>query len=380
VRIAQLIECDGPGGAERMVAHLSSSLQANGASTLVCVPAAGEGWLGRELTHTGIAIEPIPLLGVPLRRSVARLLQCLRAHGIEIAHSHEFTMSVLGAVAARRLGIPHVITMHGSRYYAGHWRRRLAMRAAVALSSRVVAVSHRLADDLSRDLRLKRSRVHTVANGSPRLPSGVPTLRTDLRLAPGDRLLLAVGNLYPVKGHSFLIEALGRLLDRHPTTHLAVAGRGELEPALRGRATQLGLTDRVHWLGLRADIPDLLASADVYVLPSLSEGLPLSLLEAMTAGLPIVATDVGEVAHALANGDAGVLVPPRDGAALASAIARLLDDPALADRMGARAAARAAAEYDVSHMVAGYTAMYGELLARKNRRPTTRHFVSRITP
>jgi glycosyltransferase involved in cell wall biosynthesis len=177
-------------------------------------------------------------------------------------------------------------------------------------------------------------------------------------------LLLAVGNLYPVKGHIHLLEALALLTARYPTAHLAIAGRGALEPALRARATELGIARRVHLLGLRSDVPDLLAAADVYVLPSLSEGLPLSLLEAMFAGCPIVASPVGEVPDALAAGEAGLLVEPGDATGLAAAIGRLLDDPSLARLLGARAGLRAAARYGVSEMITRYTALYRQLLRR----------------
>jgi glycosyltransferase involved in cell wall biosynthesis len=121
----------------------------------------------------------------------------------------------------------------------------------------------------------------------------------------------------------------------------------------------------VHLLGLRPDVAAVLAAADVFVLPSLSEGLPLALLEAMFAGRPIVASDVGEVAVALAGGEAGVLVEPGNAAALAAALDRLLREPDHARRLGERAARRAAAEYDVSRMVARYAETYHTVLGRR---------------
>lgn len=365
LRIAHLIETDGPGGAERAVAHLATQLQASGHYNLVCLPARGEGWLARELAATDVAIEPIHLLGVPTRQSVRELLAALRRHRAHVAHSHEFTMAVFGAWAARRARIPHVITMHGSRYYAERWRRRFALRTGIALSKQVITVSRRLGDQLSRDLWMRRSHVATIPNGVPRVLPRFPTLHHELQLASTDRLLLAVGNLYPVKGHLYLLEALALLIARHPSVHLAIAGRGALEPALRSRASELGIGHRVHLLGLRSDVPDLLGAADVYVQPSLSEGLPLSLLEAMFAGRAIVATAVGDVPDALAGGKAGLLVEPSNAAALAAAITCLLDDPSRARALGVRAARRAAAEYGVSQMVGRYTALYCKLLRRR---------------
>jgi glycosyltransferase involved in cell wall biosynthesis len=157
------------------------------------------------------------------------------------------------------------------------------------------------------------------------------------------------------------VDALSLLARRHPDAHLAIAGRGELDGALRARAVARGVADRLHLLGLRPDVPNLLASADIFALSSLAEGLPLSLLEAMFAARGVVASAVGGVPAALAHGRAGVIVEPGNAAALAEAIAGLLDEPARARRLGERAARRAAAKYHVAHMVARYSALYAGL-------------------
>jgi glycosyltransferase involved in cell wall biosynthesis len=367
-RIVHLIECDGPGGAERVMAHLAVTLQAAGAYNLAILPANGEGWLARQLEGSGVAIEHFHLHR-PLSPASARwLTQTLASHRIDIAHSHEFSMAVYGAWAAWRNRIPHVITMHGGHYYAGRLRRRMAMRAAVAMSGCTVAVSERLAGDLRRDLRLPRSAVVTIPNGVKYEPPGRVTLRDELRLGADDRLAVSVGNLYPVKGHQFAVEALALLARRHPTLHLAIAGRGDLADTLAAHAAERGVGERLHLLGLRSDIPAILAAADLFVLPSLSEASPLALLEAMFAACPIVASDVGEVGAALAGGNAGLLVEPGDAGALAAALDRLLADPRAALELGGRAAARARAEHDLSRMVHRYAGIYNELLGQRSCR------------
>ncbi len=364
VCIAHLIESDGPGGAERMVASLAARLQAAGLENVVIAPAAGEGWLARELQGTGVQVEPFHL-DRPISPALARwLTDTLRRRGVALAHSHEFMMAVYGAWAARRAGIPHVVTMHGSRYYAGRLRRRAAMRVAAALSGSVVAVSQTLTRQLSRDLWLGASRIVTLPNGARPAPVTQCSLRDELRLGNADQLAVSVGSLYPDKGHGYLVDALAVLAERLPRLHIAVAGRGELEGPLRARAQALHVSDRFHLLGLRSDIGNVLAAADVFVLPSLSEALPLALLEAMLAELPIIATAVGEVPTVLAGGQAGVLVPPADAGALASAIAGVLSDPGLARRLSAAAASRAAAEYAFDTMVERYLALYTQLLAK----------------
>jgi glycosyltransferase involved in cell wall biosynthesis len=364
LRLAHLIESDGPGGAERVVADLASEFQARGATNVVFLPADGDGWLASQLHGTGVTIEYFRI-EQPLSPACARsLADRFRRHRIDLAHSHEFSMAVYGAGASWLAGVPHVITMHGSRYYAAHLRRRLAMRAAIALSGRTIAVSHPLADHISKDLHVRRSRIDTILNGVRATTPPPSRLRDELRLASDDRLIVSVGNLYPVKGHQHLIDALGILAARHPRVHLAISGRGETAFALTTRARALGLQDRLHLLGLRSDVPAVLAAADVFVLPSLSEGLPLALLEAMFAACPIIASDVGDVAVALAHGDAGVLVEPGNAAALARGLDFLLSDSTRARQLGERAFRRAAAEYDIGHMVRRYRAVYDDLLVR----------------
>jgi glycosyltransferase involved in cell wall biosynthesis len=372
VRFAHLIESDGPGGAERMLASLAFQLQAAGAENLAILPAEGEGWLARELAGTGVAIEYFRL-DRPLSRTFARWLEStLRRHQIAIAHSHEFTMALYGSWAARRAGISHVITMHGSRYYAHRLRRRLALRLAIGCSDHVVAVSRQLAEHLSQDLWIRSSRIRTIPNGVHLAAEPQSSIRAELEIGSADRLIVTIGNLYPVKGHRYLLEAFALLADQFPGLHVAIAGRGELESALLARADELRLRDRFHLLGLRSDIANLLAGADVFVLPSLSEGLPLALLEAMMVGRPIVATDVGEVSVALADGAAGILVPPGDSSALAAALARLLSDPSEARRVAEAAGRRAVTEYALCQMVERYASLYSELIVNARGRRASR--------
>lgn len=367
-RFAHLIESDGPGGAERMLASLAAELQVSGSENVVIAPAAGEGWLARELAGTGVQVE-LFRLDRPVSATFARwLADTFRRHRISIAHSHEFTMAVYGAWAARRAGVPHLFTMHGGRYYAQRWRRRIALRVAASLSGSVVAVSQSLRRHLRRDLWLRASQIVTIPNGVRLSPVAESSLRTELGLCDTDQLVVAVGNLYPVKGHVHLVEALARLAPHFPWLHVAIAGRGALEAPLLARAHALHVEHRFHLLGLRSDISTVLAGADVFVLPSLSEGVPLALLEAMQAARPIVATAVGEIPTVLDGGRAGTLVPPGDVAALATALAAVLLDPAGAHRLAAAAAMRAADEYTLERMTTRYVALYERLLGGARRR------------
>ncbi|HEV2669819.1 MAG TPA: glycosyltransferase [Gemmatimonadales bacterium] len=362
-RFAHLIESDGPGGAERMLASVAAELQSAGSYNVVIVPAAGEGWIARELRGTGVQVEPFRLDRPFSPQFASWLAGVFRKHRIMLAHSHEFSMAVYGAWAAWLAGrTPHLFTMHGGRYYAERLRRRVALRAACLCSSAVVSVSRSLARFLAHDLWIRPSRISTIPNGVRPPVATQSSLRAELGLATTDQLVVAVGNLYPVKGHRYLLEALALLAPRHPGLHVAVAGRGALEEPLRARARDLHVADRFHLLGLRSDIANVLAGADAFVLPSLSEGVPLALLEAMLAGRPVIATSVGEVPIVLDGGRAGLLVPAQDAPALATAVASLLSDPALARRISAAAHDRATERYTLDAMMEGYLTLYARAL------------------
>jgi len=350
-----------------MLASVAAELQTAGSHNVVIAPAGGEGWLARELSGTGVQVE-LYRLDRPFSPAFAKWLTGIfRRHRITLAHSHEFTMAVYGAWAARGAGAAHLFTMHGSRYYAGRLRRRMALRVACLFSSSVVSVSRNLAHHLAHDLWIRPSRIVTIPNGvrPPPAPSPVAipsSLRDELGLASTDQLVVAVGNLYPVKGHRYLLEALAQLTAQHPGLHVAIAGRGELEEQLRSRARDLHVSDRFHLLGLRSDIGNVLAGSDVFVLPSLSEGVPLALLEAMLAGRPVVATAVGDVPIVLDGGRAGLLVPAEDVTALANALSTMLNNSALARRLAMAAQTRATERYTLDAMMEAYLALYAKAL------------------
>ena len=357
LRIALMLECDGPGGAELMMLELAKELRARGHTVLPVGLSAGTGWLGARFVAAGF--EPASFeLRRPLDLAAVRALTTiLRDFRADVVHSHEFTMAIYGAAAAKRAGARHVITMHGGLYYATAWRRRAALRWATRRSSALVGVSDATATALQDNLGIDRAKLHVVPNGIP-LRTGVRArLRSELALAPGELLIVSVGNLYAVKGHAVLIDALSRLPDR-AGWRVAVAGRGEEEPKLRAQAAAAGIGDRVHLLGFRDDVADILAAGDVFTMPSLSEGLPLALVEGMSFGLPVVVTRVGGVPEVVTDGVEGLIVPPADPGALAAALGALLADAPRRQQMGAAARTRALRDYALSTMADRYERLY----------------------
>jgi len=359
LRIAQMLESDGPGGAETMLVSLSEALRDRGHTVIPVGPARGVGWLSARLRDAGFDRQTFSIRHPIDWQCLRGMIEVLRAKQIEVVHSHEFTMAVYGAAAARWLGIPHVITMHGSQYVTSKRRRRIALRWAFRASAHVVGVSNDTTSHLRSRLGLPQGVIRTITNGVPHLPGNRMATRRALGVADGELLLLAVGNLIVRKGHAQLIRALA---NARPTPdvpwRLAIAGQGEERDRLIAVAEQYGVADRVQLLGQRADVFDLHAAADIFVMPSLWEGLPLALLEAMHAGTAIVASRTSGIPEAITNGVDGLLTPPGDERALTEALERLLADPVERARLGAAALARARAKFSMDRMTTEYEELY----------------------
>jgi glycosyltransferase involved in cell wall biosynthesis len=360
--VALLLESDGPGGAEYMVLRLAIELRERGYRVCPIGPAAGCGWLADRFREHGFAPRTFRLRRPLDPTCVYDIVSAVRGEGAHTLHSHEFTMAVYGGLAASMLGRRHVITMHGGTYFAGRAARRMALRRAVDHSSCTVAVSGATGLHLEETLRLRRGTVRVVYNGVPD-PGGEPgTVAGELGLkhGAGELLILSVGNLYPVKGHAVLAQALAILHAEAPglAWRLALAGRGEEERRIRAIAENAGYADRLHLLGHRADVGNLLAAADIFVMPSLSEGMPLALLEAMLARRPIIATSVGGVPEAIRTGVSGLLVPPGNADALAEALLRLMGSAALRELLGAAAGDEAMRRFTLAAMTDSYEAVY----------------------
>ncbi|HEY6947257.1 MAG TPA: glycosyltransferase family 4 protein [Gemmatimonadales bacterium] len=360
--VALMLESDGPGGAENMLLQLAEELRRRGYGICPVLPAKGLGWLAAECRKRGFEPETFSLRRPLDWRCLQGLIEVLRRREVDLVHSHEFTMAFYGAAAARWLHKPHVITMHGGQRVLSHWRRRIAFRWSMRRSRAVAAVSGATRQLFLDALHLQPDAITVVHNGIvPPPPGNRAAVRRELGLAESEVLILSVGNLYPVKGHGVLLEALIQLAARTdlPPWRMALAGRGRETERLKQFATENRL-DRVHFLGHRSDVPDILAAADAWVMPSLSEGLPLALLEAMFAGKAIVASAVGGIPEAIVPERDGLLVPPRDPPTLAAALARVIASPDLRAALGRAARERAVSGFSVAHMADDYERLYAE--------------------
>jgi len=370
LRIAMMIESDGPGGAEMMVFRLSEELRRRGHVVIPVGPQNGTGWMGDMFRSAGFSPETFWLRRPVDPTCVGRFMRLFRRQAIDVVHSHEFTMSVYGSAAARLLALPHVMTVHGGLTATKALRRRIALRWAIRQSGNAVAVSNATREEFARDLGVRQTAFAVVHNGVPSKLGNANRVRGEFGCADDETIILAVGNLERNKNHRMLLEALVRLQSEGVTARwrlIIAAGRGgEEHQYLLNYVQAHGLADRVHIVMGRNDITDLQALADLFVMPSLWEGLPMALLEAMVAGKAIVASATAGIPEAIANGREGILVPPGDLNDLTAAIRTLLTDPSRRSELGAAARVRAERDFTVEVMANRYEAMYGQLLARRS--------------
>ena len=359
-----LVQGTSAGGVGRHVAALASGLVARGHDVVVGAPA--QAWDDFDLQSTGATFAPVDIRDRPRpedRQAVA-LLRGL-ADQADVVHAHGLRAGALAALAGgRRPTTPLVVTLHNLpvgglrvRATSGVLERLVARRAAAVLGVSGDLVARMAERGAGRTARA----LVPSPPGAP--PSGTRAevrerVRAELGLSPAELLVVTVARLAPQKGYPLWFDAVGRLAQSHRGELVAaVAGDGPLRPELERRITTEQLPVRL--LGHRSDAADLLTAADVAVSPSVWEGQPLFVQEALRLGAPLVATDVGGTGEV--TGDAAVLVPYGDAPALASAVARLLDDPAGREHYRRRGLERAATLPTDDDAVAQVLGLYAEV-------------------
>ena len=333
MRIVHLLENLNMGGAERVVIDLVREQQRGGHDcAVICLFQPGA--MVHELSEAGIPVTALYKAAGPSLRALRHLRRLLRQHRAEVLHSHNAMAHYYGVVASVGMNLARINTRHGMGTLLGNWRQQLLYSLAMRLTDRACFVCNAAQQRFIHDGLVPAEKSAVVYNGIDTgkfSTGGCPgALHQLLDLDPSARLLISVGRLNPAKNHPLLIEAFARLAVRYPDLHLVLIGDGAGMAALKQLRQRHGLSDRIHFPGARADVPALLADASLFVLSSLTEGFSLSLLEAGAARLPVVATDVGGNGEIIADHERGLLVPSADAAALATAIAVLLDAPAQA--------------------------------------------------
>lgn len=333
LRVCHIIAGDQWAGAEVQAAHLLAGLVRRNGLELSAILFA-EGLLAQDLRRAGVDVTVFEEAQLGRRRLLTAIAKALRVHRPHIVHTHHYKENILGGLAGRLAGLTcFVRTEHGHpELFRGFDRVKMVVYEGLDdLFARygtraIIAVSRELYTELTR--RFPRPHVALILNGLHSARITVTTaparLREQLGIGPEAPVFGTAGRLVPVKGLAPFLGAARVILEKQPEAHFLIAGEGPLRSELEATARRLGIHAAVSFVGFRPDIVDLINLMDVFVLPSLSEGRPMVLLEAMTLGRPIVASAVGGIPDLLAARPATWLVPPGDERALTDACLQAL--------------------------------------------------------
>jgi len=363
LRIAVVITELDAGGAERLLISLLRvfrDMPAGPDCTVYCLE--GSAPLAEEIERLGVGVVHLHSRFRFDPRTIAALAHHLHRHPVDVVHAHLPRAGLVAGLVTRRLGLPFVYTEHSVRTPLTQWVARLGWRP-FGVRPMTVAVSEPAAAALPSWLEpiviqngvdWEGLREHEAQPGASKRELGLP---------PDAPFLLNVAKLRAAKGQTVLLRAMRTIANALPSAHLAIAGaESDAAQRVKDLRAELGLEQNVRLLGFRRDAVELLSDADVFVLSSLREGLPIALLEAMALGVPSIVTDVGGCAEAIRHEIDGLVVAPGDPDALADAGLRLLRDPELRRRMGQAAAGRASEVFGIDGTARRYVDLYRRVL------------------
>jgi glycosyltransferase involved in cell wall biosynthesis len=355
-----------PGGTEGQMIELARRLDSRRWAVHVATFHARGAWFSR-VAEVAVSVTEFPVTSFQSPSTGPQLwafARWCRERRLAVLHTTELYSNIFGLPGAALASVPVRIGNRREINPDKSTAQIAAQRAAYAAAHVVVANSRAAAE------RLRRERVppRTIAI----IPNGLDLKRFSRRtLSSVARKVTVVANLRPEKAHTVLIDATPAILERFPDATFHIVGDGPERSALVARAHALGVLHAYSFLGHQDDVHSKLAASDLFVLPSRSEAFPNAVLEAMAAGLPIVATGAGGILELIENDRTGLLVPPDDPAALADRICRLMSTPELASRLGAAARAEAHAGYSFDRMIAAFESLYLTQLARRGVRVST---------
>jgi glycosyltransferase involved in cell wall biosynthesis len=403
LKVLQIISNLEIGGAQEVVRTLVEHLAASDCEPIVCT--FRDGPLRQSIEQLGVKVEVLPdrrydIVSLPffvvemiqLLRSLTRLV---KKYNVEVIQTHLLGSLNFGVLLLRYTTHVRIIlwTFHSAHFVLTEaqlprykWLlkpKRYAHNQLYRLTSRLVsgfiAVSDEVKKNMVEILGPIQDRIVVICNGVDVERYGQPvdkvSMRSQLGLEATARLIAVVATFREPKGHRYMVEAMAALVPQHPDVHALFVGDGDLREELQTRVERLGLGEHIHFLGNRSDVPELLATSDLFVLPSLWEGLPMALIEAMAAGTPVVATAVSGTVQVMIPGETGLVVPPGNSQMLAKAILELLSDPARAQAMGIAAKQRVQAEFSAQKQADEHLTLYYRLLRSypdDQRKPLTR--------
>jgi glycosyltransferase involved in cell wall biosynthesis len=366
VSVLALIDHFVMGGAESQLTRFALAAADSGIRlSLACLEERDGNPAAAGLNEHGMAPVNLNLTGRHGPGSVRAVRRHIAAVDPQIVHTHLGTSDMLGGLAARSLGVPAVSTIHAASWGAGVNARRRLVRAC---ATRIIAVSDSARREYLRRGWARENQIVTVHNGidAAAAPGAGAEVRRELGLAPDDLVVAMVSALRPEKGHDIALEVIRSLRAKHPRLRLLIVGRGALADQITTQAADLG--DAVVMAGMRHDVMRVFDAADVCLHPSRSDAFPTTLIEAMAASVPVLATDVDGIPEIIADGETGVLVPaPPRAQAFADALDVLLADPETRDRLAHAGRLEYERRLTTRPWVAGTRAVYDSVIAQSGR-------------
>lgn len=364
-RILLVVDTLGDGGAERHVVDLAIALHVRGQAVTVACSVSGP--LGAELSAAGVPVQV--LMEKPVKRRVSlcysrRLRALILAGQFDLVHAHIYASTAAAALATVGVDVPLLITEHTEATWQGSVASLLS-RWQLRRAAHVIAVSESIRR-LLRQRGVPAERVSVIENAVTPAPARTERLPVPVAwdVSP---VVGVIARLQPEKGLEVFLRAANRLTGCCPDARYVVIGDGPLRTALVSQAHMLGLENHIRFLGLQPHVRALLPALAVLAVPSLTEGAPLVVLEAMAAGVPIVATTVGSIPDQIRHGREGLLVPPGDPVAMGNAIARLLANPEHARGFGIAAQERARRRFPYDAMLQKIEERYRLVMGGQNR-------------
>jgi glycosyltransferase involved in cell wall biosynthesis len=362
IRVVFVVNGFAVGGGEKKLLELVEKIQKTHAHAFrVTVCSVGQGGpLEPEFRKTGVRTVVFHKRGkydVSLIWKVARLL---REEKADLVQTTLFYADVIGSLAAKLAGVRRVVSWEAITQPYG-WKHMTAYRLAAKGFGCSVAVSKAIQNKVVVERHVPRHKTRTIHYGidlNRFRPKRNVKVREELGLRSGDTALGTVARFTEQKGHTVLLDAAPVVLKAFPRAHFIFAGDGPLRETLQAQSERLGLMGRVHFLGFRSDVPEMLNAFDVFVLPSLYEGLPNAVLEAMACGLPVVATRVDGTPEAVVHGESGLLVDPADPRRLADALVRVLSNARLRNRLGRAARKRVETRFGLDAQITEFLELY----------------------
>jgi glycosyltransferase involved in cell wall biosynthesis len=368
IDVLHLIGSLSPGGAERNLYYLAESMAASRLRYGICC-LVDRGEFADEIEGPRLPVFDLKFRRRYFLRTVLRLRKLLKQRGVRVLHTHLYDPGVIGRIAAWLAGVPVVITHEHGKTLWKKWYHRAFERLAVGRTDLRIAVSQDIMNLRIRTESTPPEKIRLVYNAvDPEHLDVDENVRKKTRVdlgIDGFKVVGTVGRLVDAKSYDLLLEVAREVCDEKPGVRFVLAGAGPLEGKLLEKREALGLSEQFLFLGQRRDIPELLAAIDLYVISSKREGLPISLIEAMMAGKPVVSTAVGGIPDTLTQACDGVLVEPGDRGALTRAIVDLIDNRSRMDILGRNARKRAIERYAPDRILAELETIYEELLGRK---------------